>query len=457
MGALLVRAVLGSAGVRIFGMLFGFGVGILLARCLGAEGYGTYGLAMSILVLLTAPTECGLPQLITREMSAAQISLDRATQRGILLWSSRASMSIAFAVAAALVTWLTLIEHDLDSPLSMALLTGLPLVPLVALSNQRAAALRGLEHLVKGQVPDVLVRPLAYVFLLGGSQLIDYRLDVQSAMALGVASVAMALLAAEIMLRRHLPSETRDALPLMQSRRWWSSALPMSLTQGMRLLQNHLVVLLLGALVTRPEVGQFRVASSLILLIAFPVSLLNVVVAPIITRLHAGNQRIQLQRLLSWSALAMVLGTALVALPFLVGGSELLALIFGDEFVGAEKPTTVLCVSAVANGFFGANSVLLNMVGRQKYVTKASTIALCVLIVVAPALIVSHGVVGAAYASALSTLIWNVRLWRDASRLLALDTSFLYLCKRGLGDQDPKTEPDCAILKISSEAFRNHE
>lgn len=436
LAALLIRAVLGSAGVRIFGMLFGLGVGILLARSLGVEGYGHYGLAMSILVLLTVPTECGLPQLITREMSIAQANQDCAVQRGILLWSSKASLLIAVVVASGLVLWLMLIKRDLESPLATALLTGLPLLPLVALSNQRAAALRGLQHIVKGQIPDVLVRPASFALMLGAASLLSLQLDLQKTMALGVVSVLLALLVAEIMLRRHLPLEIRRAAPVLRTRRWWASALPMSLTQGMRLLQGHLVVLLLGALATMSEVGQFRVASSLMLLIAFPVSLLNVVVAPIITRLHTRGQRDELQRLLSWTALAMVLGTAAVAMPFWLAGEDLLALIFGDEFGAARLPLVVLCAGAVVNGCFGANSVLLNMVGHQKYVTRASTLSLGVLMLAAPVAILAHGVVGAAYASSMSALVWNLRMWRDARRLMAIDTSFLYLCTDARGNRE---------------------
>ena len=42
----LLRALLGSAGIRTVGMGLSFLVGVQLARALGVEGYGIYGLAM---------------------------------------------------------------------------------------------------------------------------------------------------------------------------------------------------------------------------------------------------------------------------------------------------------------------------------------------------------------------------------------------------------------------------
>src|SRR5690606_24388717 len=157
-GAVLVKAVAGSAGLRIAGMGFGFLVGVQLARGLGAEGYGIYGVAMSIIALLTVPTEFGLPQLLTREVAAAHVKQDWGRMKGILGWSTRGWMRIAAAVGAAVMAWLLLAGQGLRSTLGSTLLVGLLMVPLVALVALRSAALRGLQLIVRGQVPDVLLR-----------------------------------------------------------------------------------------------------------------------------------------------------------------------------------------------------------------------------------------------------------------------------------------------------------
>src|SRR5690606_17389976 len=82
----LIRALVGSSGLRLLGVGFSFLVGIQLARGLGVEGYGIYGLAMSIIAVLTIPTEFGLPQLLTREVAAAQSRGDFGRIRTIIRW-----------------------------------------------------------------------------------------------------------------------------------------------------------------------------------------------------------------------------------------------------------------------------------------------------------------------------------------------------------------------------------
>lgn len=429
LGPLLIKAVIGSVGLRIAGMFFGFLVGVQLARGLGVEGYGIYGLAMSIIALLTVPTEFGLPQLLTREVAAAHVDKDWGRLRGILKWSSKTVLLTSVAITIAVMLWLVTTKRDLNTPLAMTLFAGLLMVPLVAIGNLRAATLRGFQHIVKGQLPDTLIRPASFSLLLFIVPLLSVPLNPALAMGLGAVSAAFAFGAAVAMLRKNLPPEIHDAIPQIQSRAWWSSALPMALTEGMRVLQGHLVILLLGIMATVSMVGIFRVASSVALLVAVPETLLNVVGAPIIARLHAQGDRARLQRLLSWIALGMVGSTLVLTLPFIVAGVPLLSIVFGEEFGDANALLLVLCGSAVINGFFGANATLLNMTGYQTRVTWASSISLALLAIVSPPLITSVGVIGAAIATALAMLTWNILMWRDARRLLAMDTSFLHFFK----------------------------
>lgn len=429
LGPLIVKTVIGSAGLRFAGIFFGFLVGVQLARGLGVEGYGIYGLAMSLIALLTVPVEIGLPQLLTREVAVAELTGNRGRLRGILLWANRTvtftTITIVILVAAALAAT----QEDLASPLPMTLLAGLLMAPLVAFASLRGATLRGLHHIVKGQLPDTLVRPASFSILLFVVSLLSLPLSPAFAMGLGAVSAAVAFVVSATMLRRALPREIRVAAVETQSRDWWASALPMSLSEGMRVLQGHLVILLLGFMATASMVGVFRVANSVYLLIAVPFTLLNIVGAPIIARLHAQGDRARSQRLMSWIALGMVGTTLLLTLPFVVAGEMLLSIVFGAGFGDANAPLLVLCGSAMINGFFGASTTLLNMTGYHARVTRASGISLATLAVTSPPLIHYFGVMGAASATAFSLILVNALAWRDAFNLLEVDTSFVKLLR----------------------------
>ena len=426
LGPTLVKATMGSAGLRLAGMIFAFFVGVQLARGLGVEGYGTYGLAMSIIALLSVVTEFGLPDLLTREVAAAQVRNEWGKVRGILSWSNRTVVLMTFFALAVASIWLNLSGHGLSSPLALTLLPGLLLVPLVAGGKIRSAALRGLQFIVRSQLPEALLRPAICSVLLF---VVPWMLPLEPplAMAIGVAAAAVSFVSATLMLRSALPPAARSTPPEFAPQEWRSAALPMALTEGMRVLQGHLAVLLLGWLASTTSVGLFRVVSSVAVLTSFPITLFALVGAPVIARLHAQKDHVRLQRLLSWLSLGMMVFTLLMALPFLVAGGPLLGWVFGNGFSAANPILLVLLLNTAFIAIFGVNAVLLNMTGHQQRVTRASWISLAVVLPLSPLFIQLMDGLGAAIATTISMLSWNIIMWRDSMRLLSLDASFLPL------------------------------
>lgn len=421
LGPVLIKAVTGSAGLRIFGMGFGFLVGVQLARGLGAEGYGVYGLAMSIIALLSVPTQFGLPQLLTREVASAHAHQQWGKIHGIIRWSTRMSMATAVLVALALLAWLNW-KGALLSPLGDTLLAGMAMVPLAALLSLHAAALRGTQQIVRGQLPEIAIRPALHSLLLFIVPQLLFPVTAAVAMWLGVFAAAASLVHAHWLLHRALPPQVPGALSEMMPRHWWSSALPMAMTEGMRLLQSHVLIFFLSAMVAMAEVGVFRMAASTAVLVATPLSLFNIVSMPVVAKLHATGQIIQLRRMLALVSLGMVGGVLLLSLPFFLAGKWLIGAVFGSQFAAGHAVLLVLCIAGLVNAMFGINAALLNMTGHEDRVTLASALALGVLLMASPVLIQRHGIVGAGYANLFSVATWNVLMWRDCLRMLGLDT-----------------------------------
>ncbi len=432
----LVHAGIGSALVRVAGMGFGFLFGVQLARGLGPSGYGIYGLAMSIITVLAVPIQFGLPQLVVREVAAAQAREEWGRVRGILRWSSRAVLITSAVTAVAVLIGLLVSERGFGSPFARALLIGVVMLPLLAYGALRGATLLGLHFPVRAQAPNELLRPAMFSLLLFAVPLVfRIKLDPALAMGLGAASAGFAILCYGRMLHRALPAAAHEAAPQMQPRAWRRSAFPMALSEGMRVLQGQLMTLVLGMMQVAAVVGVFRVASSVALLIATPVSLLNVICAPLISRLHTQGAHARLQRMISWVALAMTIMAVLLMLPFFIAGHELLGRIFGHAFAASNAPLLILCVGVIGNACCGLNAQVLNMVGLEQRVTRAFAISLVVLALLTPPMVYAWQDSGAALASTISVLLWNVLMWRDAWTRAHLDTSvFSFMRSRERGD-----------------------
>jgi O-antigen/teichoic acid export membrane protein len=424
LGATLVRVSVGSVGIRVAGMIFGFITGVLLARGLGVEGYGVYGLAMSIISVATIPTEFGLPQLVTREVAAAQARNDWSHVFGVSQWADRAVIWSSAGVFTVVIAALVLMRQHISLALGVTIATGMALLPFIALGNLRGATLRGLQHIQKGQFPEFVLRPAIFSLLLFVTPLVIARpLSPWLSMVLQVISAIATFAIAGWLLAPLLKKQSTKVGERSDSIAWWRSALPMALTEGIRILYGNASILILGALATTATVGVFRIALSIAVLIAMPVNLLHVVSAPIFARLYAEGDNRRLQQMLGWVALAMSLGVLLLTAPFFFFGAQLMGTIFGVDFQSASVPLIVLSVGTFIGTLFGASAILLNMTGHEKKVARAFGASLILLVVLSPPMIVYWGDVGAALANAVATITWGLIMWRDAKRALNLDTS----------------------------------
>ena len=146
----------------------GFLVSVLLARMLGASGYGAYSLVVAIFSILSIFTQVGIPKLTMRETARALENEEWQRMRSLWRWAvlriALLSVSVSFFVIGigflAPVAWLS--EHR------RLLALGALIVPLASLGALRGAILRGLGHVILGQLPEAGLRNLLLLTLLVG-------------------------------------------------------------------------------------------------------------------------------------------------------------------------------------------------------------------------------------------------------------------------------------------------
>lgn len=430
LGPSLIRAVFGSAGIRLLSMALAFLVGVQLARQLGAESYGVYGWVMAVAAILALPAEFGMPQLLVREVAANNARSNWSLVRGILRWSDQAAWSvIALIGLICLVLWMLGIGADSNYP-AQTLLLGVATIPFAVLVRLRGAALQGFGHVVRGQLPEAIFRPALLSLSLVLVYLSGTGLSTDLALILGTLAAALAFVTASVMLRRVMPSDVVNALPETEAVRWWKSALPMALTEGMRALQGNVATILMGWLATAAAVGHFRIATAVAGMISVPITLAIIVGSPVIARLHAEGDRRRMKRLLPWLAASMTAGSILLSLPIFFAGDWLIAVIFGHEFTPSVGPLMVLCLGGIIYSAIGPSFILLNMTGHEARVASAFISSVLLLIALAGPLISFHGANGAAIANVCALLCSNVLMRRDALQLTGIDPSIIAFATR---------------------------
>jgi O-antigen/teichoic acid export membrane protein len=332
------------------------------------------------------------------------------------------SISIALPIGLALALGAYLSLDEGASPTAIAVAMGAPMIPLVALAYIQSSALRGLQHVVLGQVPLNLLRPALFSALLFVLFWLRPGARAADAMVLNVITAACALLFASLWLRPRLP-RSRPARLVAHSRQWLSSCIPIGINGGFSVIQAQVGVLAIGLFASVSDAAMLRIAASTVTVIAAPISIVAVVVTPLLAKLSAEENKRTLQQLCTRSAQAMTAAVIAFALPFALWGSGLLSLVFGPDYAPALPPLLVMAGATVVNAAFGPSAILLTMTSHERRVTRALFISLLVNLALLAVLVPVWGVMGAATAMAGSVLVLNSLAWADARRLLGIDTS----------------------------------
>ncbi|WP_420569035.1 polysaccharide biosynthesis C-terminal domain-containing protein [Thalassovita sp.] len=421
----LVRAGLGTAALRVIGLALTLGTSVLLARVMGPEGLGTYTLAFAAISLLGIPVQMGIPALVLRETARAQAVADWPRLRGIWFWATRRILLVSALIALSVVVAVFTLPVLPDGARSVFLL-GIPLIPVIALSQIRAAALRGLGRVIWGQLPEILIRPALLVLLVLACTAV-VTLTPRLVMGLHLVAAAIAFTVGMALLMRARPAELLQGGERQIDPTWARAVLSLALIAGAQSITANADFLMLGWWQSEQQVGVYKVATSGASLTVAGLGVLAMITNPRFAALHQTGDSRQLARLAAYAA---VLGFA-AALPvlviFAIWGAPILSAVFGPAFAGGAAAMLILTAGQTLSAFFGACIGLLNMTGHERQAMRGVLISALLNVALNVALIPPFGIEGAAVATLISTAVWNLLLWWSVRRHLGLDSSVLGL------------------------------
>src|SRR5205823_5633754 len=159
----------------------------------------------------------------------------------------------------------------------------------------------------------------------------------------------------------------------------------------------------LGSLKGAKETGVFAIVSRLSDLEGYMLFAMNVVLAPVISKLFTENNLHELQRVITNSLRIGFIFSLPIIICFLFFPTFFLGF-FGDEFGAGKFALILLTISQVVNFATGSVGYLLTMTGHQR--TAIRLLILCALLttLLSVLLIPKWGVNGAAIAAAANNI-----------------------------------------------------
>lgn len=168
-------------------------------------------------------------------------------------------------------------------------------------------------------------------------------------------------------------------------------------------LNSNLEIWLAGLVLTQIDTSMFSAAQRIAVLLAIPITSLQVVFSPAIARMAAEGNLQRLERLLRTGATIATAGSVLLWLPMLIAPGIVTDLLLGDQFDQAAFLVVLLSVGYMVNVVTGLCGPALSMTHREGVVASAQWIGVALRLGCGLAAALLWGVQGLAISATVIT------------------------------------------------------
>jgi O-antigen/teichoic acid export membrane protein len=422
------RLVSGGAwalGGRVAQALTALATNGLLARLLSPQELGAYFLAFSLVMLGSTVGSLGANYAVVRFV-AESMGLNQFGRA-----RHAVSVMCVVGVLGALGTGcLYLLSGDVlanklfHAP-ALAAVTGLLAgwIVVTALQSLLAGTFRGFHDIRLATAFGGFLTGLLLTGFLALLWVFEGRADLATVMLLAAGSSLTSVLLAGWLLQSKVSSLPRGG---DQKRMSLSEALhvswPLFVTGLTFYILTQADLWIIGAFRPQEDVAVYGAASRMVVLVAMPLQIVNLIVPPFISEMYFQGKKRQLENTLRTTATLAGIPAFLLLLTFILLGGPILGLVYGNHYQTGAVVLALLSCGHLANVWSGSAGLLLNMTGHQ-YPSMVITLFSAIL-VSAVALTTVHylGIVGVAAGSALGLVSQNLMLVIYGRRVVSVKT-----------------------------------
>ena len=385
-----------------------FAIAFILARLLGASGYGLYNLSVSMLWLASGLALVGLDIAMVRYVAVFSARRDEAGLWGALQMGLGITtlLSVLIGIALYFLAYPIAVQRFHEPTLAPLLRLVSLFVPFLTLSTVAGAATQGFKKMQYAAISRDIVQPLIRLLLVVGLALLA---ELNAAGALLILGLAVAVAAVMLLyflnklfqLKRPLGAARRDTGEIMRF------SLSVYMTDLMTLFQENVQTLLLGALNTVINVGRFAVANQINLIGNMFQASITTAVRPIIAQLHDQGERAQMGRIYQTATKWMITVNLPLFLIVVLFPQPILS-IFGRSFVNASTALVILATANMIDIGTGMCGAVIDMTGYTVLKLVNAIVQLLLSLGLSILLIPTWGIVGAAAAVLIGLSAINI-------------------------------------------------
>lgn len=400
-----------GSGISFAGKLFEyvvrFAFGILIARVVGVEQYGLYILAITVSLIASNIARLGLQVAMVRFLPSAIREKDSQSMWGIIqvCVGLPALISLLLAVGLFLLAGplATLLFHDLRMAPLLRIVS--LLVPLDTLAFMATVITISFKQLKYSVIANNILAPMGKLLLSAG--FLAVGLSTKGILVAQVIASAAGLTMLVYYVNALFPllRAFGSARPYIGQLLRYS--LPVHLGWMVNVLQSNISTFVLGFWGLATGVGLFTAASRFSMIGSMFYSSLGYISTPIIADLHSLGETSHMKAYYQTTTRWLVMFNLPVFLTSVLFAEPLLWL-FGDDFKAGAASMMILAAGTLAYTSTGIGANILDMTDHPRVNTANSVILVFITILLNVFLIPLWGVVGAAFASSIATVVGNI-------------------------------------------------
>jgi O-antigen/teichoic acid export membrane protein len=187
----------------------------------------------------------------------------------------------------------------------------------------------------------------------------------------------------------------------------FKTSLPMFGVTISTAVMSHFDILMLNYYTSSEAVGIYAIYVKIVVITTLASQSINSMFAPTVSKLHSANKTNELKSFAKKATLLSFGTTLTLSLGFIVIHKPFLGL-YGPQFLSELTTLYILILSSVCTGFFGPVGLFLNMTGHQNTFFKIISFAAILNAILNVILIPQWGAQGAAAATLISMVTWNI-------------------------------------------------
>ncbi|KXI27224.1 oligosaccharide flippase family protein [Paraglaciecola hydrolytica] len=396
-----------AALVKLFSATSGFFLTLLVTRFLSSDSAGAFLLCLAIVTVISYMFRMGFDNIILRVVSSdvreikSQVIVKYALKK-VIIFSVIGTITLLIFKDFLATTVFNKIE------LSNVLLIFLISIPFISISFLISQISQGLNKLfLTGFFQNL---GISVIFLLASTSayfVLEVEIDVNLLSIIYLSSAFLIYLFATYFFYKSFRTLTIEKNYTLNKEEISRDSTKLWISSTMALLMQWSGVLVSGIFLASTQVAYFSTAQRLSMLIGFALMVVNMVNARRYSKLW-NNKDIQSMRELSFKSTIYLFLLVTPAILIICIYSDLILQLFGPEYSEASLLFVIMAIGQYINVLTGSVGYILNMSGHYKDFMKLYIFGGMCTVILSLILVNLFSVVGAAIATSIGLISFNL-------------------------------------------------